>query len=272
MPPKHRKHRVLPADRLALAITGLKTGKYTSIHEAATQNAIPESTLRARVKSAFPGRANANTSKTTRRKEFRLTKTEENTLYNWIIQVHEGGNDISPDMILAKRGGTHGFRVTPEWVSGYLEFNPELAALVEKFHKALEEIGGRRVWGTRPEDPESALKTAEDMLHNATLFAREMNDFEKDLQQRFREMVVTEAGLARVMAVDFEGWRAEVGKSLERQTDSCREMFDATVEADLDLDTDTFVKGYHELVSIISDTKRVQEEIRMEFGGKGVSV
>lgn len=284
MPPRHPKppnHHIKPADRLALAITGLKTGKYTTVHDAATQNAVPESTLRARVKSAGSRfrRAGAN-NKTTRRnvKEFRLTRTEENTLSNWIIQVHEGGNPISPRLIqdmantlLEKRGGTHGFRVTPEWVSGYIQFHPEFAALVGDLRKELESRGFRSLLDAPPEpkDLETALKSAEDVLHNATVLAKELNKFEQDLQEKLREVAVTGPELARAMAVDLEEWRDQLGKSLGSQIDSGREMFDGIVDSGWDGDTDTFVNGYQELLSIVSDTKRVQEEMRAEFGVKG---
>lgn len=280
MPPKHPKppnHLIKPADRLALAITGLKTGKYTSIHEAATQNAVPESTLRARVKSAgfrFPRRAGAN-NKNTRRKEFRLTRTEENTLSNWIIQVHEGGKDISPGLIhsmantlLAKRGGTHGFRVTAGWVAGYLDFHPEFAALVEEHNENAEKELGVRPVNLRhdPENPKDTLELAETIVHNTTQFAKNMNEVEKDLQEGLKELMATEPDRVREIVAAFEQFRQGTGWVFWKGVDQCHEMRELTLG--FDIDTSAFVKGYEELLSIIDDTKRVQEEIRVEFGEK----
>lgn len=147
MPPKQPKPRqnpqINPSDRLALAITGLKTGKYTTIHEAASSYNVPESTLRARLKSlkslqSTRNRSRANTN-TNNHKPLRLSKTEENTLVNWITTLHESGHAIAPGIIqdmanalLDKRSGQNGFRVTKGWVEGYLEFHPGLAAIVEE--------------------------------------------------------------------------------------------------------------------------------------------
>jgi hypothetical protein len=279
MPPKHPKphnHLIKPADRLALAITGLKTGKYTSIHEAATQNAVPESTLRARVKSAgFPRRAVATTNKNTRRKEFRLTRTEENTLSNWIIQVHEGGKDVSryhiQDMVntlLAKRGGTHGFRVTPEWVAGYLEFHPEFATLVEEHEKYLqEELGYRPVKVlTEPRNPEATLKFVEDIVHNTTMYAKSIHEFEKYMQEDLRGRVVTEPDRVREIVVAVDEIRETVGKSLGMAVDQCREFGELIM--DFDIDTTAFMDGFEELLSIMKETDQVREEMRLEFGGR----
>jgi hypothetical protein len=279
MPPKHPKppnHPIKSADRLALAITGLKTGKYTTIHDAATQNAVPESTLRARVKSAgFPRRA--NTRNTRRRvKEFRLTRTEENTLSNWIVQVHEGGNPIYPrliqdmaDTLLEKRGGTHGFRVTREWVSGYIQFHPEFAALIEQHNEYLEKELGMRPFrlGPDPDNPKDVLEYAVDGLHNTAQFAKQMNEFEKTMQKDLRERMVTKGpDHVRTIAAALEEWRQEVAKVLESGVEQCSELGELLLN--YELDTSAFVNGYRELLCINRDTEEVQEEMRVEFGGK----
>lgn len=280
MPPKHPKspnHLIKPADRLALAITGLKTGKYTTIHEAATQNAVPESTLRARVKSAGFRRANNKTSTRRRNvKKFRLTRTEENTLSNWIVQVHEGGNPISlrliqdmADTLLEKRGGTHGFRVTSEWVSGYIQFHPEFAALIEQHDEYLEKEFGMRPFNLRPdpEKPKEVLEFAEIGLHNTTQFAKQMNEFEKHMQKDLREQMATKGpDHVRKIAATLEELRQELRKALESGVEQCSELGELLLDSVAD--TSAFVNGYRELLCINSDTERVQEEMRVEFGGK----
>ncbi|KAF3391557.1 hypothetical protein F1880_007736 [Penicillium rolfsii] len=277
MPPKHPKplnHLIKPADRLALAITALKTGKCTTIHEAATQNAVPESTLRARVKSAgfrFPRRAGAK-NKNTRRKEFRLTRTEENTLANWIIQVHEGGQGITPDRILdmvntllAKRGGTHGFRVTPGWVEGYLEFHPEVAALVEEDNENLTEDSVFRPGDLYhdPEDPEGTLKFAEAVLFNTIQHAKNEYMWEQ-ARPELKKREATGSEYIRTVLPAFEKIRQDTAWLFPRLVQRCKEYHELL--SDFDVDMTVFYDGYRELLKIMEDTKRLKEQIRVENG------
>lgn len=183
--PKPRQiSQINPADRLALAITGLKTGKYTTIHEAATSYNVPEPTLRVRLKSLKSLQSTRNRSRANNNshKPLLLSKTEENTLVNWITTLHESGHAIVPGIIqdmanalLDKRAGRNGFRVTKGWVEGYLEFHPGLAAIVEEGQGRQPDSGrsgppdDARV---RDEDGECVLRLHGDGLHHLAAVER----------------------------------------------------------------------------------------------------
>ncbi|KAJ5355182.1 uncharacterized protein N7496_012394 [Penicillium cataractarum] len=213
MPPKHPNHRVNPADRLALAIIGLKTGKYTTPREAARQNGVSETTLRARVNS-IPTCALLRVKKSTnkRAKILRLTRTEENTLYNWIIQVHEGGRDMDASSIkdmantlLSKRDGTHGYRVSKDWVSGYLQFHPDISAIVEHHKQRLERLNLRPINSfARSRDPR---KTCVNFLHNTKMHAMEQNRLEGEFLEKCEEMAKVDPGAVRKLFLDEGGLR-----------------------------------------------------------------
>lgn len=181
MPTKQPKPRQNPADRLALAITGLKTGKYTTIHEAAFSYNVPESTLRARLNSlkSLQSTRNRSRANNNHHKPLRLSKTEENTLVNWITTLHESGHAIVPGIIqdmtnalLDKRSGRNGFRVTKGWVEGYLEFHPGLAAIVEEGRGREDSGGSGPDVRVRDEDGECVLRLDGDGLHHLAAVER----------------------------------------------------------------------------------------------------
>lgn len=269
MPPKRSKtpnHRIKPADRLALAIIGLKTGKFASFRDAASQHAVPETTLRARVKSAFPRRAN------TRRKELRLTRTEENTLFNWIVMLHESGKDIAPSIVqdmanalLAKRPGRHGFRVTKGWVSGYLQYHPDLSAIVNEHRQRLGAFGLRPTGLiVRPHDPKSVLKACENFVHNTTVMARMQHSMESYIKEKHDEFMRVDLEIARDMASRVMDWREELNEMVRVETQKCEEMF--IMVLDLEVDSARFIDGYREMWGVIRETKRIQEEILKDLG------
>lgn len=183
--PKPRQHpQINPADRVALAITGLKTGKYTTIHEAASSYNVPECTLRARLQSlkslqSTRIRSRANNINNNNHKPLRLSKTEENTLVNWITTLHESGHAIVPGIIqdmanalLDKRSSRNGFRVTKGWVEGYLEFHPGLAAIVEEGRGRRDSKRSSPDARVRDEDGECVLRLDGDGLHHLAAVER----------------------------------------------------------------------------------------------------
>ena len=75
--------------RLLLAIQAIQTGQITSVQQAAKLYDIPESSLR------YSLRTNHQTSNLPRTTS-KLTKTEENTLAQWIINMDTRGAPPRP--------------------------------------------------------------------------------------------------------------------------------------------------------------------------------
>lgn len=273
MPPKTPNHRVNPADRLALAIIGLKTGKYTTPSEAATQNGVPETTLRARVNSIPTSallRVKKCKSSNTRPKILRLTRTEENTLYNWIIQVHESGRDMDASSIkdmantlLSKRGGTHGYRVSKDWVSGYLQFHPDLSAILELHRQRLEPLNLRPTSsfaGRR-----DSRKTCANFLHNTRMYALEQNRMEGEFLEKCEEVFKVDPGAVRKLVLDARDWRDRMDESVKAAADGCVEMIDVFFNEGVDCGE--FFDAYDAIEDVMDDTKDLKGEIEREFGG-----
>ncbi|OOQ84157.1 hypothetical protein PEBR_31575 [Penicillium brasilianum] len=276
MPPKHPNppgHRVNPADRLALAIIGLKTGKYTTPREAATQNGVSETTLRTRVKSVPTCallRVRKSKSTNARPKSLRLTRTEENTLYNWIIDVHGSGRDLDPSSIqdmantlLSKRSGSHGFRVSKGWVSGYLQFHPDIAAILEQHKQRLQALN-LRVTNSFAESGDSRTVCA-NFLHNTRMYALEQNRMEGELLEKCEEAYKVNPGSVRQLFLDARSERDRMELLVKVQFDAGLQMIDQFWFRGENCKS--FLKEVEETEAVMEDTEDLKGEIQRVFGG-----
>lgn len=129
MPPirsQNRQKLTEQEGRILLAIQAIEKREKLSIREAARIYDVPRTTLQARIH----GRKNrvdlrVNSSK--------LTKTEENSLKNWIISMDIRGEPPRPqtvsdmaNLLLATRGTTPIRNIGKNWVTRYVKRHPEL--------------------------------------------------------------------------------------------------------------------------------------------------
>lgn len=167
--------------------------------------------------------------------------------------------------LLDKRGGTHGFRVTEDWVSGYLEFHPDLAAILDEHRKRLEPYNLRPVsFIARPWDQETQLQACENFLHNASVVAKEQNWLEGGVWEKCEELGAIRPDFARYLAAQTEGLRGQFDEKVKKKQRKCVEMIDLLWE--MGVDCGRFFDGLEEIEQFMDDTRLIREEICRQFG------
>ena len=130
MPPirtRTSRNSIEQEGRLLLAISAIQKKEIAAIREAARQYNVPESTLRTRL------RGTTNRAET-RANNHKLTKTEEESLIQWILSMDQRGGAPRPttvremaNLLLKARETTPVQTVGEKWVYNFIKRHSELA-------------------------------------------------------------------------------------------------------------------------------------------------
>ncbi|KAJ5157708.1 uncharacterized protein N7482_008808 [Penicillium canariense] len=279
MPPQRSKHSnesSKPADRLAIAIIGLKSHKFSSIREAARHNDVPEATLRTRFR-AMCRRADA------RPRRQALTETEENTLHNWIVSLLEGGFSLDTAIIQemantlrAKRDGRAFVALSEKWVVGFVKGRPQLAAWISRNAESSDSVPLRTTSASRVPDAmeEPSFERCEIFIRSATETVRMQYESElavlRLLEGRLGEPGNLQDASSCTTEVDdviLDHLNAAWGCMLT-MVGECDKMAYYAAQLDTDNSGGGVRKAHRELRKAVGDVMRVRGRRLIENGGK----